>query len=74
MKTGGFRRSEVAVMKNHDAKKDINRIFAEEPHLIDEALRQGVREAMLRHKRAGLPVVIWRDGHSVWVRPEDLGF
>jgi hypothetical protein len=29
---------------------------------------------MLRHKRADLPVVIWRDGHSVWVKPEDLGF
>jgi hypothetical protein len=68
------RPGEMVVMKARDEKKDINRIFVDEPHLIDEALRQGVRDAMLRHKRAGLPVVIWRDGHSVWVKPEDLGF
>ena len=29
---------------------------------------------MLRHKRAGLPVVIYRDGKTVWVMPQDLGF
>jgi hypothetical protein len=60
--------------KKTGAEKDINRIFFEESRIIDEALEEGVREAMLRHKRAGLPVVIWRDGHSVWVKPEDLGF
>jgi hypothetical protein len=56
------------------ASKDVSRIFAEEGHLIDEALRQGVREAMLRHKKDGLPVVIYRDGRAVWVMPEELGF
>jgi len=54
--------------------KDINRIFREERPVIDEALKQGVREAMIRHKRDGLPVVIYRDGRSVWVKPEELGF
>jgi hypothetical protein len=29
---------------------------------------------MLRHKEAGLPVVIYRGGKAVWVMPEDLGF
>lgn len=57
-----------------EAKKDINRILVEDGNLIDEALKQGVREAMLRHKRDGLPVVIYRDGKTVWVKPEDLGF
>ena len=52
----------------------IHRIFLEEGHLIDEALEQGVREAMLRHKEAGLPVVIYRDGKTVWIKPEDLGY
>ena len=60
-------------MKNAP-KKDIGRIFREERHLIDEALKQGVREAMIRHKRDGLPVVIYRDGKSVSVKPEDLGY
>lgn len=57
-----------------EAQKDVSRIFAEDRRLIDEALKQGVREAMLRHKRDGLPVVIYRDGKTVWVTPEDLGY
>lgn len=57
-----------------EAQKGVNRIFVEDGHLIDEALKQGVRDAMLRHKEAGLPVVIYRDGKTVWVKPEDLGF
>ena len=46
----------------------------EERHLIDEALQRGIREAMLRHKAAGLPVVIERNGTIEWVKPEDLGY
>lgn len=55
-----------------EPKKDIDRIMREEGHLIDKALKQGVRDAMLRHKEAGLPVVIYRDGKTVWVMPQDL--
>ena len=57
-----------------DAQKDIHRIFVEDGRVIDEALKQGVQEAMLRHKREGLPVVIYRDGKTVSVKPEDLGY
>lgn len=57
-----------------EAHKDIHRILVEDRHLIYEALKQGVREAMIRHKKDGLPVVIYRDGQTVWVMPEDLGF
>ncbi len=57
-----------------ETPKDVNRILIEDGQLIDEALKQGVRDAMLRHKEAGLPVVIYRDGRTVWVKPEDLGF
>jgi hypothetical protein len=57
-----------------EAHKDINRILQEESHLIDEALERGVRDAMLRHKAAGLPVVILRDGKTVWVHPAELGY
>lgn len=52
--------------------KDPNRIFIEEGHLIDEALRKGVRDALLRHKEHGNPVVIERDGKIVWVPAEEL--
>ena len=57
-----------------ETKKDINRIFREHRRVIDEALEQGVREAMLRHKRDRLPVVVERDGKIEWVTPEDLGY
>jgi len=40
--------------------------------LIDEALRTGVREALLRHKELDKPVVIERDGEIVWVPAEEL--
>ncbi len=57
-----------------DGQKDVHRIFVEDRRVIDEALKKGVREAMIRHKKDGLPVVIFRDGQTVWVKPEDLGF
>jgi hypothetical protein len=73
MKGFGPSSSGKAPMKT-DAQKNVHRIFVDEGHLIDEALNQGVREAMLRHKKDGLPVVIERDGKIEWVRPEDLGY
>jgi hypothetical protein len=57
-----------------DTRKDPHRILIEDRHLIDEALKQGVRDAMLRHKRDGLPIVIYRNGKIEWVMPEDLGY
>jgi len=39
---------------------------------IDHALRNGVREALRRHKQAGNPVCEERDGKVVWVNPEDI--
>ena len=56
------------------AEKVVHRVFVENGRVIDEALKQGVREAMLRHKQDGLPVVIYRDGKSLSVRPEELGY
>ena len=53
---------------------DVHRVFVEDRRRIDEALEQGVRDAMIRHKKDGLPVVIYRDGKSVLVKPEDLGY
>jgi hypothetical protein len=45
---------------------DINEIFAE-GRLIDEAIRLAAREALLEHKRAGLPIVVFRNGKTVLV-------
>ena len=39
---------------------------------ILEALRLGVQDALRRHKQAGNPVAVWRDGQVVWIAPEDI--
>ena len=52
-------------------EKSIDEIFAEGT-LIDKALKQAVREAILQHKRAGNPIVVWRDGKMVWLKPEEI--
>ena len=42
----------------------------EDRGVILKALQKGIDEAMIQHKRAGLPVVIERDGKIEWVKPE----
>jgi hypothetical protein len=36
------------------------------------AMQLAVREAIWRHKIAGHPVAVWRDGRVVWIQPEDI--
>jgi hypothetical protein len=40
--------------------------------LIDQALKRGAQKAILQHKRAGLPLIIWRDGKTVSVSAEEI--
>lgn len=56
------------------ARKDIARVMREDRQAVDDALAKGVRDAILRHKKDDLPVVVERDGKIEWVKPEDLGF
>jgi hypothetical protein len=46
--------------------KNIDRIFAD-GRLIDRAIRLAAREALLQHKRAGLPIVVYQNGKTVLV-------
>ncbi|PIQ95131.1 MAG: hypothetical protein CO148_03600 [Nitrospirae bacterium CG_4_9_14_3_um_filter_41_27] len=59
-------------MKIKKKRKDkIAEAFAN-PEKITQALTQGVREALLKHKQAGNPVVVWRNGKMVWLKPEEI--
>jgi hypothetical protein len=49
----------------------IEKLFAEGT-AIDEALKQAVRQALLRHKQEGNPICEWRDGKVVWIQPEEI--
>ncbi len=44
----------------------------EEGTPIDEAIAEGVRDALRRHKQAGNPIAVWRDGQVVWIPPEEI--
>lgn len=39
---------------------------------ITQALTRGVHDALLKHKQAGNPIVVWRDGKMVWLNPEEI--
>lgn len=39
---------------------------------IDLALERAVREALLRHKKLGQAIVVWRDGKVVEIPPEEI--
>jgi hypothetical protein len=52
-------------------RDSISEIF-EDKEKISQALAKGVHEALLRHKQAGNPVVTWRDGKIVWLKPEEI--
>lgn len=39
---------------------------------IDEAIKQAGRDAVLAHKRAGVPLVVWRDGRVQYVSPDEI--
>lgn len=50
---------------------DIDQVFAEGT-LLDLALVESVKKALLEHKRAGNPIAVWRDGKVVLVKPEEI--
>lgn len=52
-------------------KKDIGKIIAEGTQ-IDEAVKQAVKEAVLRHKNAGNSIATMKDGRMVWLKPEEI--
>lgn len=54
-----------------EKRKTISEIL-DERTAIDEALRAGVRRALLRHKKLGESIVVWRDGKVVEIPAEDI--
>lgn len=58
-------------MRTKKHRRDLDQLI-EDDVLIESALREGVGEAMRRHKEAGLPVVAWRNGRVVWISPQKL--
>ncbi len=51
---------------------DVSRIFREEGHRIDAAIRRAVAAALRRHKLLGESIVIERDGRIITIPPEQI--
>ncbi len=63
----------VSVVAHKDATNDSARAARiAEAEAVEAAVQEAVLEALLQHKRAGNPVVSWRDGRVVRVMPEDI--
>jgi hypothetical protein len=39
---------------------------------IDEAVERAGRDARLKHKQLGVPLVVWRDGQVVLIPPDEI--
>jgi hypothetical protein len=52
-------------------KPDIAAIFSD-ARRIERALNEGVRQAYIRHKKLGLPIVVWENGRVVEIPPEEI--
>ena len=39
---------------------------------IQRALRESWIKTLVRHKRLGNPIVVWRDGKVVWIPAEEI--
>jgi hypothetical protein len=50
--------------------KDIFAILSDDK-LVEDTLNAAVRDAVQLHKEKGLPLVVWRDGKTVWISPEE---
>ena len=57
-------------MKVEPRFQNIN--LAEQAEAIELILQEGVRQALLIHKRLGNPIAIWKDGKVVMVPPEEI--
>ena len=50
---------------------DIEQLF-DEGTAVDEAIAEAGRDARLKHKQLGVPLVVWRDGQVVLIPPDEI--
>jgi hypothetical protein len=58
-------------MSQQSLDDKIDSVFNSET-AVNEALAIGVAEALERHKRAGQPIAVWRDGQVVWIPADEI--
>ncbi|MBA2333599.1 MAG: hypothetical protein H0V90_01540 [Blastocatellia bacterium] len=58
--------------KNIELKKPSPYLLVRHDAEIDQAFKKAVREALLKHKLAGNPVAVSRDGKVAILQPEEI--
>jgi hypothetical protein len=56
---------------NDQPRRSIAELFADDS-LINAAIEQAARQAILKHAQAGQPVATWQDGKVVWIPAEEI--
>ncbi len=56
---------------NAEDPKDI-RALMRDGTKIDAAMSEAARQAAIRHKQLGFPLVVWRDGQVVEIPPDQI--
>jgi hypothetical protein len=56
---------------NENGKSRIGLLLRDEK-LMEKAMRKAVREALIRHRQAGVPIVEWLDGKIVVTPAEEI--
>jgi len=60
------------VNKNISQPNDeITRVF-NDPDAVTDAIRAGIKSALLQHKKMGNPICVWRDEKVVWIEAKDI--
>lgn len=54
-----------------EPKDPISEAFAD-GHAMDQAMRDGVQEALWRHKCLGESIVVWENGKIVWLSADEI--
>ncbi|HZW33902.1 MAG TPA: hypothetical protein VFF52_24480 [Isosphaeraceae bacterium] len=58
-------------MKKIESEREDDEFLAE-IEAVEAAVQQAVKDALTMHKKAGDPVVGWKDGRVVWVPAEEI--
>lgn len=57
---------------NGKVKVPAQRPTATKGDAVDRAIRQATRQAVLRHKKLGQSIVVWKNGRVVWLKPSQI--
>lgn len=53
------------------AEDEISRVFNDD-NAVRTAIQTGINAALLKHKKLGHPICVWREGKVVWIAPENI--